>query len=88
MDNIDEILILGSDEIVERQGVYLEYFKKFGKDPETIGMFWNDLETIELNMRNAILNNVEYNEYNLLTDEMKKAFDDGDLLFTGSIYCA
>lgn len=32
-------------------------------------------------MRNAILNNVEYNEYNLLSDDMKKAFDNGDLLF-------
>ncbi len=81
MENLDDTFILGSDEIVERQGIYLEYFNKFGKDPETIGMFWNDLETVELNMRNAISNNVEYNEYNLLSDDMKKAFDNGDLLF-------
>ncbi len=81
MDNVDEILILGDDEIVERQGIYLEYFNKFGKDPEIIGMFWNDIETIELNMKNAILNNIEYNEYELLSAKEKREFDNGNLVF-------
>ena len=44
-------------------------------------MFWNDIETIELNMKNAILNNIEYNEYELLSAKEKREFDNGNLVF-------
>ena len=44
-------------------------------------MFWNDIKQLEDNLQNAIKTNTPYDEYELLTDEEKIAFDKGMLLF-------
>jgi hypothetical protein len=49
-------------ENVEREGVYKAYFEKFGNDPITYGLYWNDLETYESLLAAAIKDNVEYFE--------------------------
>ena len=58
-----------------------KYFEKFNKEPYIIGMFWNNQEQLIQNIINAIETNKPYNEYDLLSDEEKKAFDKGELLF-------
>ena len=57
------------------------YIRKFGKKPYVIGMFWSDLERFNQNILDAIESGVPYNEYELLDDDDKKAFDEGLLLF-------
>ncbi len=57
------------------------YIKKFGKEPYIIGMFWNNQEQLIQNIEKAIEDNKPYNEYELLSDEEKKAFDSGELIF-------
>lgn len=59
----------------------IKHNEKFGADPYIIGMFWDDLEKLSLNIYNAIESNTPYNEYEMLTKEEQKAFDDGNLLF-------
>ena len=58
-----------------------EYIKAFNKEPYIIGMFWNNQEQLALNIEKAIKDNKPYNEYDLLSDEEKKAFDSGELFF-------
>ena len=58
-----------------------EYIKVFNKEPNIIGMFWNDQKQLEYNLKQAIETNTTYDEYKLLTDEEKQAFDKGMLLF-------
>lgn len=58
-----------------------KYFEKFNKEPYVIGMFWNNQQQLIQNIINAIKTNKPYNEYDLLSDEEKKAFDKGELLF-------
>jgi hypothetical protein len=58
-----------------------EYIKAFNKEPYIIGMFWNNQQQLIQNIINAIKTNKPYNEYDLLSDEEKKAFDKGELLF-------
>lgn len=58
-----------------------QHLEAFGVEPYIIGMYWNDLKTLEDNIVRAIKDNKPYNEYDLLSDEEKKAFDDGSLLF-------
>lgn len=58
-----------------------EHIDKFKKEPYIIGMFWNNQEQLILNIEKAIEDNKPYNEYDLLSDEEKKAFDNGELLF-------
>ena len=53
----------------------------FGEEPNIIGMFWNNKEKLVENIKKAIKDNKPYNEYELLSDEEKKAFDNGELLF-------
>lgn len=57
-----------------------EYIKHFNKEPNIIGLFW-DNNTIIDNLVKAIETNTPYDEYELLTDEEKIAFDKGLLLF-------
>lgn len=57
------------------------YKEKFNKEPNIIGMFWNDKKQLEDNLKKAIETNTPYDEYELLTDEEKIAFDKGLLLF-------
>lgn len=57
------------------------YKDNFGKEPYIIGIFWNNQERLILNIEKAIKDNKPYNEYELLSNEEKKAFDNGELLF-------
>lgn len=58
-----------------------KYIEIFVKEPNIIGMFWNDQKQLEDNLKQAIETNTPYDEYELLTDEEKQAFDKGMLLF-------
>jgi hypothetical protein len=58
-----------------------QHKKKFGIEPYTIGMFWNNPYIEIENIINAIETNTPYNEYEMLTKEEQKAFDNGTLLF-------
>lgn len=63
------------------QNLYQKHYDRFNKKPIIIGVFWNNLDKIKNNIIKAIENGKPYNEYELLTKEEKKAFDDGNLLF-------
>ena len=58
-----------------------EYIKVFNKEPNIIGMYWNNPDLVIENIIKAIETNTPYNEYELLSKEEQKAFDDGELLF-------
>lgn len=58
-----------------------EYKKVFNKEPNIIGMYWNNPNLVIENILKAIETNKPYNEYDLLSDEEKKAFDNGELVF-------
>lgn len=58
-----------------------QHKEKFGIEPFIIGMFWSDRELLKDNIKKAIETNKTYNEYELLSDDEKKAFDNGNLLF-------
>lgn len=58
-----------------------EHKDTFGVEPNIIGMFWNRPDIIISNIIKAIETNKPYDEYEMLSDDEKKAFDDGDLLF-------
>lgn len=67
--------------IENRINLIKEYIKHFNKKPNIIGMFWNDPKQLEDNLTKAIETNTPCDEYELLTDEEKIAFDKGLLLF-------
>ena len=58
-----------------------KHITELKKKPIIIGMFWNNEEQLIKNIDNSIQTKVPYNEYELLTDEEKKAFDNGRLVF-------
>ena len=58
-----------------------DYKALFNEEPYIIGMFWNNQEQLIQNIINAIDDNNPYNEYELLSKEEQKAFDNGELLF-------
>lgn len=58
-----------------------EHKQKFNKEPNIIGMYWNNQNLVIENIIKAIETNTPYNEYNLLSKEEQKAFDNGELLF-------
>lgn len=59
----------------------IEHYDKFRTLPVIIGLYKNDIVKLINNIKKAIETNKPYNEYNLLSDEEKKAFDKGELLF-------
>ena len=61
--------------------LYEEHKKKFGSYPKKIGMIGLDEEDVLNDISKAIEDNKPYNEYNLLTNEDKKAYDNGSLVF-------
>lgn len=67
--------------IVNIKELRKQHKAKFGKEPNVIGMFWDDPQLVEDNILKAIETNTPYDEYELLTDEEKEAFDKGMLLF-------
>lgn len=58
-----------------------EYTRVFNKEPNIIGIYWNNPDLVVENIINAIETNTPYNEYELLSKEEQKAFNDGVLLF-------
>lgn len=58
-----------------------EHKQKFNKEPNIIGMYWNNPNLVIENIIKAIETNTPYNEYELLSKEEQKAFDNGELLF-------
>lgn len=58
-----------------------EYVKQFGKEPNIIGMFWSSPEKVADGIVKAIETNTPYDEYEMLSKEEQKAFDDGKLMF-------
>jgi hypothetical protein len=59
----------------------IDYIIKFGEEPKIYGMFWNQPTILQQNIENAIKSGKKYNELDLLTDEQRKLFLKGDLLF-------
>ena len=58
-----------------------EHKEKFNKEPKIINKLWREPEKLYDNLQNSIETNTPYDEYELLTDEEKIAFDKGLLLF-------
>jgi hypothetical protein len=59
----------------------IDYIIKFGEEPNVIGFFWNQPTILQQNIENAIKTGKKYNELDLLTDEQRKSFLKGDILF-------
>lgn len=57
------------------------YIEKFNKEPYMIGLYWDDKNRLLENISKSIEDNKPYNEYNLLSDEDKKSYDDNVLVF-------
>lgn len=58
-----------------------EHKDKFGVEPNIIGLYWSEPDRITINIIKAINTDKPYNEYSELTDEEKKSYDNGDLVF-------
>jgi hypothetical protein len=58
-----------------------EYKLKFNEEPIIIGIYWSNPNILEQNIKNAIKTGKKYNELDLLTDEQRKLFNKGKLLF-------
>lgn len=69
------------DKKIQRDGIHKKYFDHFGEDPQVIGIFWDEPETLKDNLEKAIRENKPYNEIDLLSPEEKKLFNEGKLLF-------
>lgn len=57
------------------------YIDVFNEDPNIIGLYWYDNEITTNNIIKSIETNTKYNEYEMLTKEEQKAFDEGNLVF-------
>lgn len=57
-----------------------EHIKLFGEEPYII-YFWRDMAGLENAIKQSIKDKKPYNEYDSLSAEDKKAFDNGLLLF-------
>lgn len=58
-----------------------KYIDKFNEQPNIIGLFWYDQNQIIENIENAIKTGKKYDEFELLSDEQKKSYLKGELLF-------
>jgi len=58
-----------------------EHIEKFGVEPNVIGMFWSEQDLLIDGIAEAIDSGKPYDEYEKLSEDEKKAYDDGDLLF-------
>jgi hypothetical protein len=58
-----------------------EHIKKFGVEPRVIGMFWSEQELLFNGIADAIDDGKPYDEYEKLSKDQKKAYDDGGLVF-------
>lgn len=68
--------------LINKNPKYIDdYIIKFGEKPNIIGMLWNQPAILQQNIENAIKTGKKYNELDLLTDEQRKSYLKGDLLF-------
>ena len=58
-----------------------KHFNKFKIEPNIIGLYFENPKQTYDNILEAIKDNKPYNEYELLSKEEQKAFDNGELLF-------
>jgi len=58
-----------------------EHISKYGIKPVVIGMFFNDVDKVIDGIADAVEGDKPYNEYELLTDEEKKLYDEEKLVF-------
>jgi len=58
-----------------------EHIKKFGVEPNIIGMFWDDPEAVMDGIADAIDDGKPYDEYEMLSVDDQRAYDKGDLVF-------
>lgn len=58
-----------------------KYKKVFNKEPNIIGIYFDNPKQLFINLNEAIKNKQEYNEYELLSKEQKDSFKKGNLLF-------
>jgi hypothetical protein len=65
----------------ETQKLIQQHIEKFGKQPNIIGRYWRNREKLNQNLRDAIESGEPYDEYEMMSDDMKRAYDDGELDF-------
>lgn len=58
-----------------------KHLKMFDKYPYIIGIYWNSKDALEDRIKQSIKDKKPYNEYDSLSADDKKAFNDGLLLF-------
>jgi len=54
---------------------------KYGVEPNVIGYLWSDMDKQFDLLVKAVKGDEPYDEYKMLSDEDKEAFDKGDLFF-------
>jgi len=54
--------MINDNKDIERKGIYKKYFEKFGKDPVTYGLYWNNIKEFEKLLDDAVKNGIEYKE--------------------------
>lgn len=69
------------DNKIDQPKYIKDYIDKFGEEPITIGIFWNNEIQYKKNIENAIKTSKKYNELDLLTDSEKKLYNKGELFF-------
>lgn len=70
-----------SSELISLANNEIKHLEKFKILPNIIGVFGNDISKLISNIEKAIETNKPFNEYDLLSDKEKKAFDSGELVF-------
>ena len=58
-----------------------EHLEKFGVEPNIIGMFWDDPESVIDGIADAIDEDKPYDEYAKLSEDDQKEYDKGKLFF-------
>ena len=66
---------------IQRSKELTKYIEKFGKEPNIIGMYWQDPEQLKENLLKAIKKDEPYDEYELLSKDEQRDYDAGNLLF-------
>jgi len=58
-----------------------EHTSWFHKEPIIIGLWWSNMDRLIANIQDAIVREVPYNEYNQLSVEEKREYENGNLVF-------
>ena len=79
MSNTDKDAQIVSESILER--AHRLHMEAFGCEPDTIGLYWNDREKQADLIMTSIEAGYPYSDYDQMTEDQRKAYDSGDLLF-------